>query len=145
MHDPRGLTLGVCFIEHEISAGSGGGERTVRATYLSRRRMEAGRGNERHIPLTVQSGCCISLSIAQFGNRESVDVNRRSDLDHVVELCDVLVAQPDAPVTDRAANRLRFVGAMQGISVSQDEAMGAQDAFELALIGAEWRDQKVAA
>src|SRR6476661_4768696 len=119
--------------------------RKFSATYPSRRRTEVGKGNERQTELTDQPESRISLSTVQFGKQVSVDVHRRSDFDHVIELRNVLIPEPNATVADRSANRLRFVGAVQRIAVSEDEPMGAQYALELALVRAEGRDQKVAA
>src|SRR5688500_3356206 len=73
----------------------------------------------------------------------SIYEDRRAHGNHLVQGLDVLVAQSDAPVTDRAANALRFVGSVEGVAVSQVQPMRPQHALVLALVGAEWRDDDV--
>src|SRR5689334_21720803 len=75
----------------------------------------------------------------------SVDVDGRPHRHHVVEPGDVLVSQPDAAVAHRVADAGRRVRAVDPVAVSQVEAMRAEDSLVLALIGAEGRDDDVAA
>src|SRR5436305_14700084 len=74
----------------------------------------------------------------------SVDEDWRAHRHHLIQRFDILVAQSHAAVTDRSANALRMVGAVQGVAVSHVEAVGAEDALVLALVRAVWRDHDVA-
>ena len=70
----------------------------------------------------------------------SVDVNRGAHWDYAIQGFDVLVADANAAVRDRPSHRGRNVGAMNGISVTEVQAVWAQNAAVTALVGAEWRD-----
>src|SRR5215207_8314265 len=75
----------------------------------------------------------------------SIYEDRSADRNHLKEGFDVLVAQSHAPVTDRAANALGLVGAVQRVAVTHVEPVGAQNSLVLALARPEGRDHDVAA
>src|SRR5688500_5649287 len=76
--------------------------------------------------------------------QESVDENRRAYRDDTIQIGDVFVPQTDTAVAHGLADRGWLVRPMQGITVAEQEAVGAKDSAEFALVGAERRNHDVA-
>src|SRR4051812_4338356 len=76
--------------------------------------------------------------------RMLVDVDRRTERHHVVKRFNVFVSEADAAMTDRSANRLWLIGAVQSVAIAQVEAECAEHAFVFALARAEGRDDDIA-
>src|SRR5438045_2166263 len=74
----------------------------------------------------------------------SIQVDRRPNPHHLIERRDILVPQAHAAVTRRLADALRLVGPVDAIAIAHLQAVGAEYALVLPLVGAVGRNYDVA-
>src|SRR5678815_1179610 len=74
----------------------------------------------------------------------SIDIDRRPNGNHVVQLLDVLILEAYATMTYRAPDCLRGIGSMNAVSVAKHKPPGSKHTLVTSLIHSVRRNENVA-
>src|SRR5678816_524940 len=101
-------------------------------------------------PITNMRGYLPFVYTLEFGawhellGPASIDIDRRPNGNHVVQLLDVLILEAYATMTYRAPDCLRGIGSMNAVSVAKHKPPGSKHTLVTSLIHSVRRNENVA-